>query len=198
MTRPIERRDATAVRHPSAGPASTPFTGRAIARFIIIFLLVSAAGFGLENYMMDRNSVVGLRSFVATVGAWIPNLFGLHAKVIGTKILTASQGMEVTPECSGIEPTAIFLAGVLAFPSSRRTKVIGIILGLLGVGVLNILRVSFLVTISELKPLWFENSHTALTHLFPLIAVLPLWLVWLTLVMKERRAAIQSRDRQTA
>lgn len=156
-----------------------------MVRFILIFVLVSAAGIGLEYYLMAGDLAQGYRAFVATVGNWLPARLGIDSSADDTRIFVGAKVLEVTPECSGIEAMGIFCAGVLAFPCGRRSTLAGLLLGFVGVGLLNILRVAGLTAVADWKPDWFGPTHDALTHLFPLFAVLPLWLVWLLFVVRK-------------
>ena len=169
----------------------------AVVRFIVVFLVVSAAGVGLEYYLMARNAAQGYRALVAGAGNWLPRILGIDSQTFGTKILVAARALEVTPECSGIEAMGIFCAGVLAFPCRRKSKAVGLAMGLVGVGVLNILRVSGLVVVAAWGADWFARVHDALTHLFPLFAVLPLWLAWLLVTHRRSDSPPGAADTST-
>lgn len=149
-------------------------------RFLTVFVLVSAAGVGLEYYLMQHNAAVGYRSIVASAADQLPRSLGLETDRRGTQIWINRRVLEVTPECSGVEPIAIFIAGVLAFPCDRRKRVLGLFVGIFGVGLLNIARVGWLAVVAGWWPGAFDPWHDALMHMFPLFVVLPLWLIWLT------------------
>jgi exosortase/archaeosortase family protein len=162
-------------------------SNRAVFQFALIFVAVSAAGIAFEYYLMANDAAQGYRALVASTGNWLPRLIGVQSHANGSTITVAGRALEVTPECSGIEAMGVFLAGVLAFPCGRRNTSIGIALGFVGVGLLNVMRVSALTIVAGWMPNWFGPTHDALTHLFPLFAVLPLWLVWLAFVVRRQR-----------
>lgn len=174
------RPSATPV-HPSAGRRSN----RAVFQFALIFVTVSAAGIAFEYYLMANDAAQGYRALVASAGNWLPRIIGVQSHAFGSTISVAGRALEVTPECSGVEAMGVFLAGVLAFPCGRRNTLVGIVLGFIGVGLLNILRVSVLTIVAGWMPRGFGPTHDALTHLFPLFAVLPLWLLWLAFVVRR-------------
>lgn len=149
-------------------------------RFILIFAGVSAVGVAFEYYLMENNAAVGYRSFVAQTADLLPGWMGVATEIRGTQIWVGSRLLDVTPECSGIEPIAIFVAGVLAYPCSRRKKILGLLLGVGGVGFLNLVRVGWLAVVAGWWGEAFDPWHNALMHMFPLFVVLPLWLVWLS------------------
>lgn len=158
-----------------------------VARFILVFVLVSAAGIGLEYYLMQIDGVRRYRAWVAEAGNRVPARLGVGSRVERANILVGMRVLQVTPECSGIEAMGLFCAGVIAFPCGWRKTLVGLMIGLVGVGVLNIVRVASLTAVAGWWPDRFEPTHDALTHLFPLFAVLPLWLGWLFLVARRRR-----------
>lgn len=170
---------------PADKPAASSATHQAIAKFILIFVAISAAGIGLEYYLMRNDSARSYRALVAGAGDWVPAACGIHAVVDGSSIHINGRRLLVTPECSGVEAMGIFLAGVIAFPCPRRKTLIGIGIGLIGVGVLNVLRVSVLIIIAAWWRDAFGPAHDMLTHLFPLFVVLPLWLTWLLIAFRR-------------
>jgi len=169
-------------------PAAPSRQNRAILKFVLIFVTVSAAGIALEYDLMAHDAAQGYRALVALAGNWLPRALGIGSHAGGSTINVPGRSLEVTPECSGIEAMGVFLAGVLAFPCGKRNTLLGVILGVIGVGLLNILRVSGLTIVAAWRPQWFGPTHDALTHLFPLFAVLPLWLLWLVFVVRRRNA----------
>lgn len=166
-------------------PQASRRSNRAVFQFALIFVTVSAAGIAFEYYLMANDAARGYRALVASAGNWLPRIIGVQSHVSGSTISVAGRALEVTPECSGIEAMGVFLAGVLAFPCGRRNTLVGIVLGFIGVGLLNILRVSGLTIVAGWMPQGFGLTHDALTHLFPLFAVLPLWLLWLAFVVRR-------------
>jgi exosortase/archaeosortase family protein len=147
--------------------------------------LIAAAGIWLEHYQMKHNSGRPYRAFVAASGCWVASCLGSAASAEETTIVAGRRALEVTPECAGIDAVSIFVAGVVALPCPLRKKLLGLLIGLVGVPVLNILRVAALAGVADWRPEWFEPMHKALMHMFPLFAVLPLWLLWLWLILRR-------------
>ncbi len=199
MSRRRARKKHPRPRHqtPESKVAASPASNRAIARFVILFVAISAAGIGLEYYLMQNDSAESYRALVAETGNWLPDALGIEADVDGSSIRINWRRLLVTPECSGVEAIGIFLAGVIAFPCGRRKTLIGILIGFIGVGVLNVLRISVLIITAAWWPDAFETAHDALTHLFPLFAVLPLWLAWMLIAFRRGKDAGDGGDAPT-
>lgn len=156
-----------------------------VIRFMAIFVLITSAGIALEYHLTRIDGARGYRTFVAEAGNGLSTCLGVESRTHGAEILVGTRVLQVTPECSGIEAIGIFCAGVIAFPSGRKNTIIGLLLGLIGVGILNILRVSGLAVVAGWWPDRFDPAHDALTHLFPLFVVLPLWLCWFWWVLRR-------------
>ena len=95
--------------------------------------------------------------------------------------------MVVTIECAAVLATGLFISAVLAFPGGWQTKLVGVIVGVVGVGVLNLLRIVILAAVAQHLPGWFGLSHDVLMQGFLLIMVTPLWLGWLAWVIRASR-----------
>ncbi len=80
--------------------------------------------------------------------------------------------------CDAIEPSALFVAGVLAFPAAFMSKIPGMLLGTVCLMVLNIFRIISLFYVRRFWPQVFEVMHIDVWQsLFVLIAIL-FWILW--------------------
>lgn len=179
-------------------PADRPGGSWPALRFILIFVTISSTGIYLEYHFMINDLARGYRTLVTSASNWLPTLLGIEAQLKDTTIIASSRILEVTPECSGIKAIGIFCAGALAFPCGARKTLLGLLIGFIGVGVLNILRVSALTIVLARSPESFDPVHDALTHLFPLGAVLPLWLAWLLFVVRGPKRGVQNNGAPAA
>ena len=138
---------------------------------------------------------------IARVVGWSLERFSVPIHVDGTQVSIAGGQIEIAVDCTGIRATAIFWAGVLAFPCAWRARVVGLLTGLIGVGVLNILRIAVLGLIVGYRYAWFDAVHALLMQGFLIVFVAPLWIAWMFWVLRmEARpphaiSARQSADR---
>jgi exosortase/archaeosortase family protein len=80
--------------------------------------------------------------------------------------------------CDAIEPTAIFIAAVIASPIPFLPKLLGALMGTIGLFILNLARLVGLFYVGERFPSAFEFVHEDIGQfLFVLIAV-ALWAMW--------------------
>lgn len=190
--RPVE----TAVVQPNPAPVAWG----TVLQFATIFLVVAAAGFGFEYYCMTYDSVRTYRGWVAAAGAAISRVAGYDAQVSGTMILTMDRSLEVTPECAALDVLAIFFAGVLAFPTTGRRRIWGLVIGAVGISLSNVVRIAALSAMAASRPDWFDAAHEFFMHAFPLVSALPLWLLWLIVIVRpgaaNRRASVAASSPQ--
>jgi len=78
---------------------------------------------------------------------------------------------------SDVEPAA-FAAAVLAFPAGWRQRLIGFLLGFLGIQVLNLIRVVSLVWIGRHRPALFDSSHTVIWQSAVVLFGVLIFLFW--------------------
>ena len=96
----------------------------------------------------------------------------------------------VVPECGAIEVMAIFLAAVVAFPTTRRKQLLGILLGLPIMYGINVLRLSCLEVIGALVVgvEWLYFAHEYVWQSIYVVFVVAVWLAWVEYIVKRRRA----------
>ncbi len=162
--------------------------------FVIIFVTLVIAGSALEHYMTlpgdDALHRLGnkIQHAIASLVGVGMSLVSLPVDVHGTTLTVAGRSVVVATECVGIRATAIFLAGVLGFPCSMRNRVIGLLLGIVGVSFLNMVRIAILAAVQGFLPAWFETVHSVLMQGFLVVFVAPLWIAWMLFSVKSDNA----------
>jgi hypothetical protein len=72
-----------------------------------------------------------LSRWIAHVSAATLRLLGAEAEVHGTVIASSLGTLEIIRECTGVYPTALFIAAVVAYPCSCAKKAGGVLVGIL-------------------------------------------------------------------
>jgi len=133
-----------------------------------------------------RDFLLSYLPFNARVSGTILGFFGQDITISGSSISSPSYSVRVVPGCDGIEPIALFLCAVLAFPAPFLRKIPGIIAGTLLLAILNFVRVVSLFLIGVYFPKALEIMHLDVWQaLFILFAVL-FWIVWLRWAMQNQ------------
>ncbi len=121
---------------------------------------------------------LALRRFFAAAAGWVLALFGADVMVRGTEIASPAFSISVVTACTGLFVTGLFLTAVAAFPSSWRARLIGAALGVLGLSVLNIVRLVTLFCIGVRWPGMLDVAHQLVWQSVVIVAAVALWFVW--------------------
>lgn len=98
----------------------------------------------------------------------------------------------VVPDCGAIPTLSIFASAVLAFPVAFRKRILGLGLGLPLLYLINLSRLATLAVIGALDDTpsekWFTFAHEYLWQGIFVVFVVAVWMLWIELVVRERRA----------
>ncbi len=125
---------------------------------------------------------------------WFPSYLELNARVSATLIgwcghQATCRGVSVSSRetgfsvqirrgCDAIEPSAIFLAGVAAFPARWRRKLPGMLVGAVLLLALNFVRIVSLFFIGIHYPRVFHLMHVDVWQAVFIFLAIVLWIVW--------------------
>lgn len=147
--------------------------------FLMLFLLLLGGGFTAisVNWVNDH----GVEPFTAGVtqasGATL-NLLGQNVTLHGTVIRGSRFAVNIRNGCNGIEAMLIFLAAMLAFPASWKSRLIGLTLGILVIQIVNLVRVIALYLTGVYFPRIFDSSHTVIWQTIVVLFAVLLWIFW--------------------
>jgi len=128
-----------------------------------------------ENYV-----VAPLASLNSSISGALLNLVGYSSSVDDRTIkLLDSPGVFIDAGCLALEPAAIYLSSVLAFPSTFRKKWQGLIVGVFFLLTLNLLRIIGLVLIQKYFPDWFDFMHYEFFQVLFLVLAVLAWFIWI-------------------
>ena len=157
-------------------------------RFFLIFLVVLAVLFGVEQLIPVQNAVVlPWTALVAKASAIIARFFDPTIISYGKILQSSHTGFSVSIEsgCNGVEATIVLAGAMLAFPSTWKMKFWGILLGFVAVQAVNLLRVVTLFFVGEWNLKVFEFAHLYMWQALIMLDVLVVWLLWMRIVAKR-------------
>ncbi len=105
-------------------------------------------------------------------------LFGLTLSVSGTRIVFGGFAVDVTEACSGVVPTAIYWAAVLAYPAGWKARLIGLALGTAVIHSLNVLRVIALIFVGLFANAYFHYTHVYFAQALIIVVAVATWVFW--------------------
>lgn len=127
---------------------------------------------------VDSEGMHSLLVLTASATSAILNLFGGGVHTADTLVTSQNFSMRIVAECTGIIPMIIFLSAVIAYPSRLKDKAIGIVIGIFGIYLLNLVRTASLFCIGASFPKIFNTAHYLVWQSLIILAAIALWLVW--------------------
>ncbi|MCX8073134.1 MAG: archaeosortase/exosortase family protein [Candidatus Binatia bacterium] len=154
---------------------------RVVGTFLAVILLV----FFATDYapLADRLNVAAWMAQFATWASAIflrvlGSLLGFTLSVEGTRLSANGFAVDVTEACSGVVPTAIYSAAVLAYPASWVSRCVGLVLGAVVIHALNVLRVVGLFLVGLFANPYFHYTHVYLAQAMIIVVAVATWLYW--------------------
>ncbi len=164
---------------PVAEPGSFWRRNRRELTFLILFVVLLGGGFTLIslNWVND-NVIEPFTAGIAKVSGVTLDLLGQQVTMHGTAIRSPRFAVNIRNGCNGVEAMLIFLAAVLAFPASWKSRLTGLVLGILAIQVINLVRVVALFLTGVYFPRLFDSSHTVIWQTVVILFGVLLWIFW--------------------
>ena len=167
------------VTPPSSAPAPFWRQYRREIAFLAVFLLLLGGGFTLISLNWVNNHVIEpFTAGIAQVSGAVLDLIGQNVTMQGTIIRNARFAVNIRNGCNGVEAMLIFLAAVLAFPASWRSRLLGLGIGILAIQAVNLVRVVVLFLTGVYFPSLFDASHTVVWQTLVILSGVLLWIFW--------------------
>lgn len=169
---------------------SYAIANRRALRFLGLFALI----FGVLYFLFGTAPGVRLglikpyTVLLAKAVAVIVNVFGADATATGTQVSSPRFSINIAMGCDGVEASSLFLAGVLAFPTSWRARLIGLALGAPLIHAINLARLVGLYYAGVYFPSAIEELHVYVAQTIVILLSTAILILWL------ERFAVQHRQ----
>lgn len=154
-----------------------------IFRFVLLFgILMGLFELACATSFVKDTVFPAYLRFNARASATILALFEDSVSATGQSI-SGRYSLSIERGCDAIEPSALFIAGVLAFPAAAMSKLPGMLIGTVCLMVLNLVRIVSLYYVGVYYPRLFHIMHVDVWQaLFIFLAILFwfLWALWAT------------------
>ena len=150
-------------------------------KFLLIFGVMLAVFYVFIAFssFYSKRFVPVHHHLIAKVSGYVLAVLGQEITVTGKSISSPRFSVNIIRGCDAVEPIALFLCAVLAFPLPFLKKLPGMIAGTLLLLILNLVRIVSLFLIGVYSPRFFALTHLDVWQaLFIFFAVL-FWIVWL-------------------
>jgi exosortase H (IPTLxxWG-CTERM-specific) len=164
---------------------------RKALRFLTLFAVI----FGLSYFLFGiapgvRQGIIKpYTEWLAKAVAAIINLFGAGATANGSLVQSSRFSINISMGCEGVEASSLFMAGVLAFPTSWRAKLIGLAVGVPLIHAINLARLVGLYYAGIYLPSIVEEVHVYVAQTIVILLSTAILIFWLERFATEHRRA---------
>jgi exosortase H (IPTLxxWG-CTERM-specific) len=152
---------------------------RPVFIFVGVFVLLMGIFYAITFIPPVQKRVLpGLLELNARASAAVLNVFGEGAEAVDTTLRSRRYSVNIAHGCDAIEPIALFIAAVLAFPAPLRTKWPGLLAGVLALTALNVVRIISLFYVGIHWQSAFETMHEDVWQPAFIVFSLFFWVVW--------------------
>ncbi len=159
--------------------ASAHKQNREMLRFCIAFLLyvsVFATAFLKFQHSNVLEPLLGLNT---TIVSSVLNLLGSRNYTEGARVISEAFSFEVTPGCTSIIPTGLFVSLIMAWPCQFRDKATGIAVTSVALFGINLLRLVTLYYVGAVFPGFLDTAHVYVWQFLMYAAGTALLLLWI-------------------
>jgi exosortase/archaeosortase family protein len=129
---------------------------RFTASFFVLLLgfSVLSAATALQNHLHLAEAAL------AGTATWTAQRLGSAAEVVnGNMITVGSVSLNINHECTGVFVFFVLVSFITAYPARIHAKAIGIVVGIMGLTLVNLIRIVTLVRVVEFYPALFPYFH---------------------------------------
>ncbi|MFQ5422935.1 MAG: exosortase H [Phycisphaerae bacterium] len=182
MARPLLRSKHTsrsAERSRGGGSAAEARFRRPVLRFMTLFVVFVGAFYAVNLTPVFEDHVWPwyLRVNARMSGDLLRGL-GEPVTVAGRRISSVRGGLSIERGCDALQPSALFIAAVLAFPASMWKRIPGLLVGTLVLMVINLVRIVSLYYVQVFWPGAFEIMHVEVWQALFIFLALLFWVFW--------------------
>jgi len=150
-----------------------------IFKFVGLFALLMVVFYACTFIpLLEKRILPSYMKLNATVSAGVLSVFGEKASAKGTSVSSPRYSVDIRHGCDAVEPTALFVAAVLAFPATIRSKLPGMVAGSIILAVINLVRIITLFYTGIYYPSAFNIMHEDIWQSLFILLSLLLWIVW--------------------
>lgn len=128
---------------------------------------------------------------IAYISAQFLTLIGYESVSMGSLVNIVGQfRFTIVYHCTGILGMIIFVSAVLAFPSTVKEKIVGILFGIPVLNIVNVVRVSLLGVVGIYSKEVFDFCHHYLLQGVFIAFVIVTWLIWRVKMVRSEVGAV--------
>jgi exosortase H (IPTLxxWG-CTERM-specific) len=147
-------------------------------RFCATFLLLVAFYAAVFATPIAERFVHAPVSRLVALTSWLLLWPFGEAEILGTELAFDGFRARIVEACNGVLPAYLYLAAVLAFPTSWRAKLRGAAIGIPAIHAVNVVRVVSLMALGAARPDIVEAVHIHVWQTLLVAVAMGLWIFW--------------------
>lgn len=150
-------------------------------RLVVTFLVRCLVYWGLALWVVSHVTAVEEAGINLTLST-LQLVFGAFGQTViraESYIAVGASSVEIVADCSPHMPFLIFGAVVLAFPSTWRQRLIGLLFGAVIIHLFNTIRIITLMWILSWRHSWFDFAHIYLWQTGTILIVFVTFALWI-------------------
>lgn len=148
-------------------------------RWIILFSVLTGAFYLLDQSEWFQEVFLNrLSQLNANVTAWVLSFLGLRVEVANGAVITASGRFEIAKSCTGSFVFMMYAAAILPFPVPWRSRLLGLLLGLVTLLLINLFRTSLIILVASQFPQSLWTFHIIIGQTIVIVGMLAVFLWW--------------------
>ncbi len=157
-------------------------TRKNMIKFLAIFTASLIASYIIYYFLLKQTVLTSLKNFTALLLSLSLKAIGLDAKTHSQFVSVDGFALEIIDECTGVFSMLVYVSAIIAYPSKREMKILGIIFGIGIIYFFNILRLIVLAITGIKLPSAFEFVHSYLWQGTFLAIVVFIFYGWILMV----------------
>lgn len=147
-------------------------------RFMSIVILLIALFYAFYITLYENRIEAWITHWNAAISSAILNVLGYGTAVSEANIM-GKFSINIKRGCDAIEPMALLSAIILAFPTTLKRKLPGVLIGIVALAILNIIRIVSLYLTGLYAPGIFDLMHLQVWQVLFILAALIYCAIWL-------------------
>ncbi len=162
---------------------------RSLIIFVASFLGILLIGAILYPYfsISMAEELRGFMAITASICGGILDIFYGEVNVSDRYLNLMGFSVEIIEECTGIFEMLIFLAALLSYPATWKSKGIGFLLGIPALYLFNVTRIVFLTVIGVYHRDLFDFMHLYFWQATLILMITTVWVLWILMVVSREK-----------
>ena len=158
-----------------------------VVRAVVVFTVLMGLFYGfIHSPFVGSEAFQPYLELIASVSGGLIGFLGQPTSVVDTSVTSPEYSMRIVRGCDAIEPTAAFVAAVLASPVSLWAKIPGILIGTMALVVINVLRLVSLFFIGVYVPSVSDFMHFDFWQAAFIVLAICFWAIWVQWATRPR------------